>query len=89
MTCSSGIRTAIIPTATSTGSPSKGRDLYPVVVGLLTWGDRWMPDRDGPPVALRHKDCDHLVHPELACPECGEWIEARDIAAEPRGAAHG
>jgi DNA-binding HxlR family transcriptional regulator len=67
----------------------KGRDLYPVLVGLLTWGDRWMPDRDGPPVALRHKDCDHLVHPELACPECGEWIEARDIAAEPRGAMHG
>ena len=67
----------------------KGLDLYPVIVSLLTWGDRWMADSDGPPVELRHKDCGHVVHPELACPECGEWVGARDIIAESRGADHG
>ncbi len=59
----------------------KGIDLYPALVTLLAWGDRWMPDDDGPPVELRHKDCGHVVVPELACPECGEWITARDMEA--------
>ena len=59
----------------------KGLDLYPVVVSLLRWGDRWMTDRDGPPVELRHRACGHAMLPELACPECGDWLEARDIEA--------
>ena len=64
----------------------KGLDLYPVIVSLLRWGDRWMPDDDGAPVELRHKACGHVVHPALACPECGEWVGARDMAAT---ASHG
>jgi len=67
----------------------KGLELYPVVVSLLTWGDRWMTEGDDPPVELRHKDCGHAIHPELACPECGEWVGARDIRAESRGAGDG
>jgi DNA-binding HxlR family transcriptional regulator len=59
----------------------KGRDLYPVIVSLLGWGDRWMAEDVGPPVELRHKGCGALMHPELACPECGEWLEARDVTA--------
>src|SRR5207245_10273110 len=58
-----------------------GRDLYPVIVSLLRWGDRWMTDRKGPPVELRHRTCGHRMHPELACPECGDWLEARDVEA--------
>jgi DNA-binding HxlR family transcriptional regulator len=60
----------------------KGRDLYPVVVSLLRWGDRWMSVPPGPPVELRHKACGHVMLPELACPECGEWLEARDVEAD-------
>jgi DNA-binding HxlR family transcriptional regulator len=67
----------------------KGLDLYPVIVTLLSWGDRWMPLGDGPPVELRHKECGQTMHPELACPECGEWVGARDIAAASRGDEHG
>jgi DNA-binding HxlR family transcriptional regulator len=59
----------------------KGRDLYPVVVSLLRWGDRWMSGPPGPPVELRHKACGHVMLPELACPDCGEWVEARDVEA--------
>jgi DNA-binding HxlR family transcriptional regulator len=62
----------------------KGRDLYPVVVSLLRWGDRWMSSAAGPPVELRHRACGHPMHPELACPECGEWVEARDMEATSR-----
>ena len=59
----------------------KGLDLYPVVVSLLRWGDRWMTGRHQEPVKLRHRDCGAIMHPELACPSCGEWIEARDVEA--------
>src|SRR2546428_676329 len=48
----------------------KGRDLYPVVVSLLRWGDRWMTGAAGPPVEVRHRGCGKVIHPELACPEC-------------------
>ncbi|WP_342751330.1 winged helix-turn-helix transcriptional regulator [Mycolicibacterium hodleri] len=27
----------------------KGRDLVPVVVALMQWGDRWEADPEGPP----------------------------------------
>jgi DNA-binding HxlR family transcriptional regulator len=62
----------------------KGRDLYPVVVSLLRWGDKWMSDEDVPPVELRHRTCGHAMVPELACPECGDWLEATDVEAARR-----
>ncbi|SNQ51067.1 putative transcriptional regulator, HxlR family [Frankia canadensis] len=31
---------------------TKAWDLYPVVVGLMQWGDRYLGDGDGPPVHL-------------------------------------
>jgi DNA-binding HxlR family transcriptional regulator len=65
----------------------KGLDLYPVIVSLLSWGDRWMPDESGPPVELRHKACGSVMHPDLACPECGEWLDARDVSATSRAPA--
>ena len=59
----------------------KGRDLYPVVVSLTRWGDRWMAGDDGPPVELVHRDCGHTVMPQLACPHCAMPVTARDMRA--------
>jgi DNA-binding HxlR family transcriptional regulator len=61
----------------------KGRDLYPVVVSLTRWGDRWMAGRHGPPVELVHRACGKTTMPALACPECGEPVFARDMIARP------
>ena len=58
----------------------KGRDLYPVIVALLRWGDRWMADAAGPPLTLVHKSCGHAMHPALVCPECGEPVGPRDVS---------
>jgi DNA-binding HxlR family transcriptional regulator len=59
----------------------KGRDLWPVVVSLTRWGDRWMAGDDGPPVELVHRDCGHTVMPQLACPHCAMPVSARDMRA--------
>src|SRR3984885_1562115 len=34
----------------------KGADLFPVLIALMQWGDRWLDDRGGP-VQLLHRDC--------------------------------
>lgn len=44
----------------------KGADLFPALVALMRWGDRWL-DEDGGPVELRHRDCDEPVTVELRC----------------------
>jgi DNA-binding HxlR family transcriptional regulator len=61
----------------------KGRDLYPVVVSLTRWGDRWMAGRHGPPIELVHRACGKRTVPALACPECGAGVGARDMIARP------
>lgn len=44
----------------------KGADLFPALVALMEWGDRWLDDRGGP-VELRHRDCGAPVATELRC----------------------
>jgi DNA-binding HxlR family transcriptional regulator len=61
----------------------KGRDLYPIIVSLTRWGDRWMAGKAGPPIELVHKTCGRQTMPALACPECGEPVGPRDMVARP------
>lgn len=43
-----------------------GADLFPALVALMRWGDRWLDDRGGP-VELRHRECGEPVAVELRC----------------------
>jgi DNA-binding HxlR family transcriptional regulator len=56
---------------------AKGRDLYPTLVALMTWGDRWLAEDGPPPLELEHRDCGASVHLELRC-------EAGHLVAGPR-----
>ena len=60
---------------------AKGADLFPVLVALQQWGDRWAGSK--PPVVLRHRGCGRLTRPHLACSVCGEKITAADVVAAP------
>ena len=55
----------------------KGRDLWPVVMTLKNWGDKWLADGP-PPLRVRHKGCGHVAAPRIVCGACGEPMEARD-----------
>jgi len=61
----------------------KGKDLYPVVVSLMRWGDKWTAGESGPPLLLVHERCGHETSPTLTCSHCGEVIGARDMTAVP------
>lgn len=60
---------------------AKGRDLYPVIVSLVGWGDRWMAGDDGVPIELIHRECGQVVAPALACPHCHAHVTAHDMIA--------
>ena len=66
----------------------KGRDLYPTLVALMEWGDRYLTEEMPPPVQVRHRgDCDAPVHLELVC-EAGHRLSGvRDVRAVPRSGA--
>ena len=59
----------------------KGLDLYPVLVSLMKWGNRYGGFEEGPPVELTHKTCGHVTEPRLVCSECGEELKAREVRA--------
>lgn len=56
-----------------------GLDLYPVVLSMVHWGDKYFAGKEGPPVLHTHKTCGHTFHSVLTCSECGEAVGARDV----------
>jgi DNA-binding HxlR family transcriptional regulator len=55
----------------------KGADLFPVLVALMHWGDRWLDDRGGP-VELLHRDCGETVGVQLRC-AAGHEVDSSEI----------
>jgi DNA-binding HxlR family transcriptional regulator len=60
----------------------KGRDLWPVVHALVTWGDRYSAP-EGPPRRFVHRDCGGVVSERRTCERCGAELELGDVLAEP------
>ena len=60
----------------------KGLELYPVLVAVMRWGDKWKSD-DKPPVKLIHNTCGHEAEPKMVCSHCGEELRAREVTAAP------
>jgi DNA-binding HxlR family transcriptional regulator len=67
----------------------KGRDLFPALVALMAWGDRWAADEAGPAVVLEHRDCGEPVSVQLCCGSGHARLGARDISATPGPGARG
>jgi hypothetical protein len=62
----------------------KGLDLYPVLVAMADWGDKYVADRSGPPVEFVHRDCGEQVHAVLRC-EAGHEVEEPRSVVVSRG----
>lgn len=59
----------------------KGRDLRPVLIGLLQWGDRYLAGPEGPPRVLVHETCGHRTNPKLVCSHCEKVLGNGEIRA--------
>jgi DNA-binding HxlR family transcriptional regulator len=62
---------------------AKGLDLYPVLVALMQWGDRYAVGPAGPQVLLRHRDCGEPVQLQLSCRAGHVLDSARDVTPVP------
>jgi hypothetical protein len=60
----------------------KGLDLYPVLMALRAWGDKYLAP-DGEFVIYRHRDCGGRTEVQLVCEQCGADVIAHDIEPTP------
>jgi DNA-binding HxlR family transcriptional regulator len=61
----------------------KGLDLYPVMVAIADWGNRYLADPEGPPVQFVHRTCGGEVHQRFTCTEGHEFEDVRDVVPQP------
>jgi DNA-binding HxlR family transcriptional regulator len=57
----------------------RGRDLFPVAVTLMQWGDRWLAPAGRGNLRLFHKECGRELHAVVTCDHCAAPIRPEDI----------
>jgi hypothetical protein len=61
-----------------------GLDLYPVLVSLMRWGDRYLDQpTGGPNLELSHSDCGAPIDVVLRCRAGHDVPSARDVRSAP------
>jgi DNA-binding HxlR family transcriptional regulator len=60
----------------------KGRELWPALLALMTWGDHHYP-RSGPPRVFVHRECGGEVASRQICATCGAELGATDVHLDP------
>lgn len=59
----------------------KGRDLFPVILTLTEWGNRW--EGNGEIVQLQHLPDGHSMHPVVVCGECRQPVTHQNVRPLP------
>lgn len=57
----------------------KGFDLYPVLVAVWQWGDRYLADPEGSPIEMAHRECGAPVSVQLSCSDGHVIDKPRDV----------
>jgi DNA-binding HxlR family transcriptional regulator len=60
-----------------------GRELIPVLLAFMDWGDRNLAGPEGPPAVVRHADCGARIRVTLTCEEGHELSERPRLRLEP------
>jgi DNA-binding HxlR family transcriptional regulator len=56
----------------------RGFALFPVVLELMKFGNKWLPC-DAPPLKLFHTECGKLSEPGQTCSECGGALKLGNV----------
>lgn len=59
----------------------EGRDIFPLIMTLMAWGDRWLDDGKGPPTIVRHKSCGAKLVPKITCNHCHGVVDHRNVTS--------
>ena len=64
------------------GATEKARDLWPVLGGLMRWGDKYYAP-NGPPRLVLHRGCGGSIVHRTFCSKCDQELTMADIEAKP------
>lgn len=56
-----------------------GVDLFPVLMALARWGNRWLADARGAPIEFVHRKCGQVTQARVVCNVCGEDLGAHNV----------
>src|SRR5215470_12984930 len=56
-----------------------GIELYPVMMALLAFGDKWLKKTAKPPIYLVHNLCGGVCRPMVACSHCKEEVDNKTV----------
>ncbi len=59
----------------------KGRDLFPVLLTMMCWGNRWLHDGSGKALQLQHQLCGDIIEPKLVCSHCKQPLTPARVRA--------
>ena len=65
----------------------QGLELFPLIVALLEWGNKYAASPEGPVVELTHRDCGAPVGLHLGCDAGHELTSPREVTTGPGPAA--
>jgi len=60
----------------------KARDLFPVLAGLIRWGDKYYAP-NGPPRLILHRGCGGAIVQKSFCATCGAEVTANEAESQP------
>lgn len=63
----------------------KGMDVYPIVLSLTKWGDRWLARNGARPLLLTHTRCGAELDPIVVCDHCGDELLPHEVSFKPKG----
>lgn len=61
---------------------AKGRELWPVLIHLMSWGDKHYAPM-GPPLVMEHEGCGGRPTDHLLCDLCGTPLDGSNTVATP------
>lgn len=59
----------------------KGRDLFPVLLSMMRWGNRWLDHEESHVLKLQHQGCGEIFEPELVCGHCKQALTPAKVRA--------
>jgi DNA-binding HxlR family transcriptional regulator len=57
----------------------KGLELFPMMIALARWGDRWLAGDKPPPHLHFHKPCGKALNARFCCSECNNELQPWDV----------
>jgi DNA-binding HxlR family transcriptional regulator len=62
---------------------AKGWDLWPAMIALMQWGDKYAADPEGPVLEVRHAGCDAPVRAVVECQDEHTVLTPQQVTARP------